>query len=428
MKGTIDKSYEEVAASIFDIQNFFDEISIIDMNGIIQYCKIFVPGVYGFTADEIIGKHIFEVFTTSSAETSEICQVLKSGKPISNFYENCTTYKGDIIKGYSSIYPIFRNKNQVGAAVALKFIDSDFHEEFIEIFLNNDGIRNHSINNYTIDDLITTNPYMLSIKNKVKKVAKSNSSVLIQGNTGTGKEIIAQSLHYASQRAGKPFISQNCSAIPASLLESTLFGTEKGSFTGAITNKGLFELADGGSLFLDEINSMELPLQCKILKAIEDKYIRRLGGHKNISVDIRIIAAINEDPFDAISKNRLRQDLFYRLNVVSIKLPDLKDRKDDVSLLTSYFIAAFNNTMGKNISDLHPSVEHIFSNHSWPGNVRELRNVIEGAFNLAEGRSITLDDIPDYIKETQDSESCLLSASLVVEDTADDDVSIDYIT
>ncbi|XER05954.1 Arginine utilization regulatory protein RocR [Sporomusa rhizae] len=410
--------YSQIASSIFAIQNFFDEIAIIDMNGIIQYCMIFVPNVYSFTSDEVIGKHIFEIFTSSNEENSEIYQVLKTGKPISFFQENCITYKGDIIKGYSSIYPIFRNKKQIGAAVALKFIDFGFQSEFIQLFDNNSGIRSRGTDNYTLDDIITADPYMLDVKNKIQKVAKSNSYVLIQGKTGTGKEIVAQSLHFASNRASKPFISQNCSAIPTNLLESTLFGTEKGSFTGATTSKGLFELANGGSVFLDEINSMDISLQSKLLKAIEDRYIRRLGGHENINIDIRIIAAINEDPFVAVNGNRLREDLFYRLNVVWLKLSTLKDRKNDVSLLTSYYISYFNRIMKKNILGLHSDVEDIFLRHIWPGNIRELRNVIEGAFNLVEGKYITLKDIPDYLKDTLSIENHASESSSLIEDTS----------
>lgn len=420
------KMYNQIASSVFTIQNFFDEISIIDKNGIIQYCEIFVPNVYSFTADEIIGKHIFEVFTTSTKENSEIYRVLKTGKPISAYEENCVTYKGDIIKGYSGVYPIFKNEELIGAAVALKFLGSNFGKEFIQIFDNNNGVRSRGTNNYTIENIITADPYMLNVKNKIQKVARSNSYVLIQGDTGTGKEIVAQSLHYASNRANKPFISQNCSAIPANLLESILFGTEKGSFTGAITSKGLFELANGGSIFLDEINSMDISLQSKILKAIEDRCIRRLGGHENISIDIRVIASINEDPFIAIKENRLRQDLFYRLNVVSLKLPNLKNRKGDIPLLTSYYISYFNQTMKKSIIGLHPDVEDIFLKHTWPGNVRELRNIIEGAFNLAEGKYITLDDIPDYLKDTLSIENNSSGSTSPLGDTSFTNKKVDY--
>lgn len=392
-----EKMFDNMISSIFEVKNFFDEISIVDKNGIIRYCEIFIPDMYSFTADEIIGKHLFEVFTTSNETSSEVYQVLRTGKPVILFKEDLITYKGDKVKGYSSTYPIYKDNELIGAAVAMKVVDSNFNKEFIMIVDDNKGFKSQGVDNYTIDDLITKDPHMINIKQKIMKISKTDSYVLIQGKTGTGKEIVAQAIHYASHRLDKPFISQNCSAIPANLLESTLFGTEKGSFTGAITNKGLFELANGGTIFLDEINSMDISVQSKILKAIEERSIRRLGGHKNIKVDIRIIAAINEDPFEAIKYNRLREDLFYRINIISLKLNELKDRKNDVELLTRYYINYYNKFMKMKIYDADNEVKAVFENHNWPGNVRELRNAIESAFNLAQGKYITIDDIPDYL-------------------------------
>lgn len=389
--------FDKVIPSIFAVRNFFDEISVVDRNGIIRYCEIFIPDMYSFTADEITGKHIFDVFKTSNEQSSEVYQVLRTGKPMILFKEDLITYKGDKVKGYSSSYPIYKDNEIVGVAVAMKVVESDFSKEFILLTDEDKSVRSEGRNNYTIDNLVTQDPYMLNIKKKIRKIAKTDSYVLIQGKTGTGKEIVAQSIHFASSRSDKPFISQNCAAIPANLLESTLFGTEKGSFTGAITNKGLFELADGGTIFLDEINSMDISVQSKILKAIEERSIRRIGGHKNISTDIRIIAAINEDPFEAIRNNRMREDLFYRLNIVSLKLNELKDRKNDIKLLTDYYIHFYNDMMKMKIKGLDEKVEKIFLSHDWPGNVRELRNVIESAFNITETATITAEDIPDYL-------------------------------
>lgn len=421
--------FEKMISSIFAMKNFFDEISIVDKNGIIRYCEIFIPDMYSFTADEIVGKHLFEVFKTSNEQNSEVFQVLKTGKPIILFKEDLITYKGDKVKGYSSTYPIYKDNELIGAAVAMKVLDSSFNKEFIKIVDEGKGRKSQGLENYTIDSLITNDPYMLSIKDKIRKVSKTDSAVLIQGETGTGKEIVAQALHYSSNRMDKPFISQNCSAIPANLLESTLFGTEKGSFTGAITNKGLFELANGGTIFLDEINSMDISVQSKILKAIEEKSIRRLGGHKNIKIDIRIIAAINEDPFYAIDNNRLREDLFYRINVVSLKLNKLKDRKEDIILLTRYYIDYYNKVMDMNILGIDDEVEAIFKFHNWPGNVRELRNVIESAFNMAEEEYIGIKDIPDYltVKRTKEySNNTILKYQENFEIKSYDDLIADY--
>lgn len=392
--------FSDSYSSVFSMENFFDEVTVIDTDGIIQYCKLYIPNAYSFKADEIIGKHILSVFPSISKETSQYYHILKTKKPIIFYNESFTTYTGDVISGYSSAYPLFKNKEFIGVAFALKFIDSGFDKEFIQLFKNGQSQRNFFSNYYSIDDIITADPYMLNLKNKIEKIAKKDSYVLLQGNTGTGKEVVAQALHYSSYRADKPFISQNCSSIPLNLLESTLFGTEKGSFTGATTTKGLLEFADGGTLFLDEISSMDFSLQSKLLKAIEEKNFRRVGGHELIHVDIRIISALNCNPFEAIRSNLLRKDLFYRLNVNYLKLSDLKDREGDILLLANYYINYFNETMGMKILGLDSNAENAFLSHDWPGNIRELKNIIEGAFNLVEGDYISLEDLPDYLKDS----------------------------
>ncbi len=410
--------YQELARSIFRIENFFDEISVIDKNGIIRYCEIFSPDTYSFTADEIIGKHFFEVFPSSNEENSEIYSVLKTGKPIASFEENCITYKGDLVKGYSSVYPLFENGELIGAAVALKFFGTDYAKEFIQV-RNRESFRSEGSRHYGLDDIVTQDRGMAKIKEKILKVADLDSAVLIEGQTGTGKELVAQSIHYEGIRAGKPFISQNCSAIPANLLEGILFGTEKGSYTGAVTSKGLFELADGGTLFLDEINSMDLYLQSKLLRAIEEKSVRHLGGHKNLHVDVRIVAAINENPFTAISEGRLRSDLFYRLNVISLRLPTLKERQGDVAYLTDYFISRFNTRQGKKIQGLDNKAMTLFEHHSWPGNVRELKNVLEGIFAFHQSGLIGVADLPEYLTECIEPEKEAWEDRLCIDEKSD---------
>ena len=232
------------------------------------------------------------------------------------------------------------------------------------------------------------------LKEKLKKVALTNSAVLIEGETGTGKDMIAKILHSESPRKNMPFITQNCAAIPNELLESIFFGTVKGAYTGAENRKGLFELADGGTLFLDELSSMDLNLQAKILKAIEEGYIRRIGGTTNIKINVRLVSAMNIKPEIAISKNLIRKDLFYRLSVVRFEIPPLRKRKEDILLLSFYFIEKYNKEMGKNVKEISEMVKTIFLNHSWSGNVRELKNVIESIFNFIETTTITMRDIP----------------------------------
>lgn len=286
----------------------------------------------------------------------------------------------------------------IGAAVALKFMPSEYKEERIEV-MRYQSARKRAQSHYTLDDLITRDPYMLSVKEMIRKIAPAGSSVLIQGDTGTGKEIVAQAIHYERLRQGQPFISQNCSAIPASLIESTFFGTEKGSFTGATSSKGLFELANGGTIFLDEINSMDFALQGKILKAIEDQKIRRIGGHDLLPIDVRIIAAVNEDPFSAMERQKLRADLFYRLSVNSLYLSPLKEREGDIDYVTDFYLDYYSRKAGRSAACVTKEVRCVFNQYHWPGNLRELRNVIEGALNLASNQTITLSDIPRHIAE-----------------------------
>lgn len=382
---------------IFKMENFFDELSVIDMEGITRYCKISEPDTSNFTADEVIGKNYMEFFNIRSKEESEIWRVLTTGKPIMGFEENCVTYRGDIIHGLSSIFPIYKGGMQIGAAVALKFIGDNYGEETIKIS-DNDSTRKQKGTYYVVEDLLGNSSSIESIKGRILRVAQTESAVLIEGETGTGKEIVAQAIHSSGKRSIAPFISQNCAAIPDNLIESILFGTERGAFTGAVTSEGLFELANGGTLFLDEINSMNVYTQSKLLKSIEDKHIRRIGGKKNIELNVRIIAALNESPEKAIKENRLRRDLFYRLNVATIKLPPLRDRTGDIDYLADVFIKRYNRSMTYQIYGISDEARNVLNRYQWPGNVRELQNTIEGLYNMTDSDIVQVEDIPEYIR------------------------------
>lgn len=250
---------------------------------------------------------------------------------------------------------------------------------------------------YTLDDIITKSPKMLDIKEKIRRVAVNPSSVLVVGETGTGKELVAQSIHSHSNRSDGPFLSQNCAAIPSTLLESILFGTTRGSYTQAEDRPGLFELANHGTLFLDELNSMDIALQSKILKALEDKEIRRLGAAASTPVDVRVISAVNEDPFTCIAEGRLREDLYYRLGVVQLRLPPLRERPEDIPLLTEHFIRRLNQKMHHQIIGVSTMVMDLFAHYGWPGNIRELQNVMESCFNTAESETVTIRDLPEFL-------------------------------
>lgn len=253
---------------------------------------------------------------------------------------------------------------------------------------------------YNFGDIIGVSSRMMEIYNLIKRVAPTTSNTLISGESGTGKELVAKALHTNSKRSDKPLITVNCGAMPENLLESELFGHNKGAFTGAILNKrGLFELAHGGSIFLDEIGEMPLSLQVKLLRVIQEKEFRRVGGIDDIKTDVRIIAASNRDLEVAVKKGEFREDLFYRLNVIAIKLPPLRERKEDLPALVDHFIKKYNRELGRNIKRVSQDAMKILKNYDFPGNVRELENIIERAMAL-ENRDIILpESFPWEIRE-----------------------------
>ncbi len=249
------------------------------------------------------------------------------------------------------------------------------------------------------DGIIGKNEKVLSLFALIKKVAPTKVSVLIQGESGTGKELIARLIHKLSPQAKGPFVAINCAAIPETLLESELFGVEKGAATGVTEKEGRFQMSDGGTLLLDEIAEMSLSLQAKILRVIQEKKFEKVGGKKTIAVDVRIIAATNQDLEKCVREKKFREDLFYRLNVVSLTLPPLRERREDIPLLTQYFLEKFNKEFQKSCRGVSPEVMDKFLTYPWPGNIRELENVIERALILAQGEEITLSDLPPIFSE-----------------------------
>ncbi|HED00898.1 MAG TPA: sigma-54-dependent Fis family transcriptional regulator [Proteobacteria bacterium] len=264
-------------------------------------------------------------------------------------------------------------------------------------------LRQEVSRKYQFGNIIGKSPVMLNIYDMIEKVAATKATVLITGETGTGKELVAKAIHYNSPRKNNAFISVNCAAIPETLLESELFGHEKGSFTGAIAmRKGRFELADGGTIFLDEIAEMPPALQAKLLRALQEMKFERVGGTKTLKIDVRVIAASNKDLKKEVAAGTLREDLYYRLNVVPLHLPPLRERPADIPLLAAHFLQKYSQELGKGGLEISPAVMRGLYTRSWPGNVRELEHVIERAVILASGREIT----PAYIaSESQEAEN-----------------------
>ncbi|MEZ5345035.1 MAG: sigma-54 dependent transcriptional regulator [Pyrinomonadaceae bacterium] len=251
-------------------------------------------------------------------------------------------------------------------------------------------------------EIISTSPEMDKVKKLILKIAKSNSTVLVRGESGTGKELIARSIHINSPRADQIFQAVNCAAINENLLESELFGHQKGSFTGAVSDKkGLFEVADGGTLFLDEIGELDISLQAKILRALQEKQIRRVGGTKEIEVDVRVVAATNRDLLQMTKDGRFREDLYYRLNVLSIEIPPLRERESDIPLLMDYFIKKRTRDTKREIK-IENDAKKVIENYSYPGNVRQLESAIERAILLCENDTISTDDLPPEMLQKEE--------------------------
>jgi two-component system response regulator AtoC len=255
---------------------------------------------------------------------------------------------------------------------------------------------------YSFKNIVSKNEKMQKIFEVIKKVAQYKSTILITGESGTGKELVARALHYNSDRSQRPFIPVNCGAIPENLLESELFGHAKGAFTDAVrTKKGLFEEADGGTLFLDEIGDLPLQLQVKLLRALQDGEIRRVGESKSIQIDLRIITATVKDLVKEVNEGRFRDDLYYRLNVLPIHIPPLRERKEDIPLLINHFIKKYSQSMNKNVVGINPKALEALMNYNWYGNVRELENTIERAIVLTDGDNVELENLPIEIQDFQ---------------------------
>ncbi len=271
-----------------------------------------------------------------------------------------------------------------------------------EVMKDNRRLRDDMESRYSFGNLIGKSKCMQDVFTTIKKVARSTATVLIEGESGTGKELVAKSIHFNSPRRDKPFIAVNCCALTESLLESELFGHEKGSFTGAVAmKKGRFELADSGTLFLDEIGELPQNLQVKLLRVLQEKTIERVGGGKPITVNIRVLVATNKNLKQEVQKGRFREDLFFRLNVVNLILPPLRKRPEDLQILTKHFIAKYTDKLdidmpGKTVDK---EVERFFHDYRWPGNVRELENVIERALIMCPGNTITSSDLPRDLKD-----------------------------
>lgn len=381
------------------MDNLHEGICIIDENGMVQYWNRSSETLYNVSAKRILHHHLGEFFKNAMA-----LQVLKTGKRVDNVLHEPTEGKLVIL----SAVPIFNMHGKIIAAVstdrdvteAMKLSKELEAEKKKVEFLEKEYKKEISLK-YNFSTIIGKNKKIIDAITIAQKVATTTTSVLITGKSGTGKEVFAKSIHEASGRSGN-FVAINCSAIPENLFESELFGYVEGAFTGAIKKGkiGKFEFANNGTLFLDEIGDMPLEMQVKILRVLQDGVIYRLGSEKAIGTDTRIIAATNKDLMQLINENKFREDLFYRLAVVQIKLPPLSQRKEDVRDLTNLFLDEVSSHEGIEINYVDEKIYNILNSYKWDGNIRELRNVVQRMVVLSNGGRITIDSIPEYIIES----------------------------
>lgn len=395
-----------------DDMQYIDGITIIDTSGKILFSVKFNPAFQSDkeNVDGIIGKKLYEIFTNIDAKSSTLIKAMELGLPIYNKKQSVVDVFGSEIYTKNVSVPIKANGRIIGAIEISKDINKyqgssgDTVEMNLDMFRNQKPMDERLYSDkakYTLEDIVTGNRSVQDLKTFVKRIADSSAPVFIYGETGTGKELFAQAIHNSSKRTKGPFIAQNCAAIPENLLESILFGTTKGSFTGAYDNPGLFELAEGGSIFLDEINSMPAFLQSKLLRVLQDGFVRRLGDKKERKVDVRIISASNVHPKTCLKMGMLRQDIYYRLAVMTIHIPPLRERREDIQILMNFFINKYNRLLDKRIKKVSKEVYDFFKLYSWPGNIREMEYLLEYAMNIVENTDeiIEMEHISDRVEE-----------------------------
>lgn len=359
-------------------------IAVIDTHGHFIYYNKMMKEIEGLNDEDMTGKYIFDIFPSYTKQTSSIYKCLRTKKPIYDDIQTYINFKGKKITSVVTDLPIIEDGRIIGVIELVKDSEKikNLYESYKNLFTNSVIPSEKSYINannayYHFDDFITDNKDMIELIQRIKKISQFGSNTLIYGETGTGKEIIAQSIHNFGVRRSKSFIAQNCAAIPDNLLESTLFGTTRGSFTGATNLKGLFEQANGGTLLLDELNSLPISLQAKLLRVLQESRIRRIGDTSDRIVDVHVIATINEPPEALIKQNKLRQDLFFRLNTMNIVIPPLRERPEDINLLLDYFTEKKSAAFEVSQPRYSTEVLDFFHRYKWSGNVRELSNVVE---------------------------------------------------
>lgn len=374
----------------------YDGLIVVNKKGIVTMTNQAFSSFFDQTPEDMVGKPITEVY-----DNPKFTDVLETAQPVHGYIHDLNGH--EII---ASRIPIMQDGKIVGALGKVVFKDVN---ELYALTKKIDSLRSEldyykktvSENNSSALELLRgRNPIMSSLIQTTLRVAKTGSTVLLRGESGTGKELFALLLHAQSSRSEGPFIKVNCAAIPENLLESEMFGYDEGAFTGARKGGkiGKFELANGGTLFLDEIGDMEMSMQAKLLRVIQEREVERLGSNKSRKVDFRLVCATNRDLEGMIRDKQFREDLYYRLNVVTLTIPPLRERLDDIGVLIKTFIKKFNLQFAQSVTGISAEAKDVLKKHRWPGNIRELENIIERAFNMVDGTEIQLKHLPNYLQ------------------------------
>lgn len=400
-----EKSLEELTRENQLLHEIIDAISegvyAADKDGTILIYNRAFERIEATDRHNMLGRRDTDVYSLPPLSNLQRSAVLQSKKPLLEQYMTYQLYTGKKVDIVYNSYPFFEN----GELTAVYSINRDLPtiNELLTKIVNCFG-RNKSKNRlngtiFSLDDIIGSSPLIKQALKQARKIAPTPSTVMIYGETGTGKELFAQGIHNASCYGSRPFIAVNCAAIPETLMESLLMGTVKGAFSGAVDSPGLCEQAENGTLFLDEINSLSLPLQAKLLRLLQDKVVRRLGDKKERKINCRIISASNQSLYEMASKGLFREDLLYRLTPVILHIAPLRERPTDIPVLALEFVSRFNQQLGLNIKQIEPELLDLLASYNWPGNVRELEHVIESAMSVVDhtASELSIEDLPSFL-------------------------------
>jgi arginine utilization regulatory protein len=381
------KQFKKIVEDI--LQNIEEGIHVVDSNGKTVMYNHKMADLEQMQRKDVLEKLFRDAFPNLKDHESTLILALEAGITTKDKQQTYLNKDGIEITTLSTTIPVTDGDNIVGAIEIAK--DRTDMQKMAGAIIklkskpaSEKKGRGAGIKKYTFDSLIGENQKFKELIYTAKRAVNSQSSVLISGETGTGKELIAQSIHYAGKRKHKPFIAQNCAALPVNLLEGILFGTVKGGYTGAVDRAGLFEQAEGGTLLLDEISAMPYELQGKLLRVLQEDYIRRVGGMTDIPIDVRIMATINEPASALIESGRLRKDLFYRINIISLDAIPLRDRSDDIPLLAQFFLKKHSEKNNRNMDMISVDALTKLTSYEYPGNIRELENIIMAAVSMAD--------------------------------------------